>query len=542
MRFLITIQLFICALIGILGNSCSKRESKTLSESTLNELKIATADDPVSLDPRLALNLCTASVMHMLFEGLMRTNSQGILEPAVAQAITLSDDRTTYTFTLRENALWSDGTPLVAEDFEQTWKSILTPGFPAPNAYQLYVIKGAKEAKEGQISLDQVGVKAPTSNTLIVELEQPTPYFLELVSCHFYFPVSPEMRLSKSLPSESVNGNGPYKLDFWKKRHEFSVTKNPKYWDANSVKLERITLQFLDEYTGLQLFTTGAIDWAGSPLSVLPQDSVEILNQQGVLQVASGAGTHWLRFNSIQLPFNNKKMRRAFSLALDRKAIVEHVTQGKQLPAIGIVPPSLGIHSQNFYRDHDVDSAQKLFKEALNDLGLSQQALPKIVLHYQSKERNHKIAQAIQQQWNKALNVYIELESGESKAIFDRLQRGDYQMCMGSWYADILDPINFLEIFKSKDNPTNQTFWQNDHFTFLLDKSSQESNPQKRLQLLSEAERVLIDHMPVAPLFHASFNFLKKDSLKGVYISPLGYLDFKEAYWQNPPVPEIDPQ
>ena len=419
---------------------------------------------------------------------------------------------------------------MTADDFVQTWQSVLTPAFPAPNAYQLYVIKGAKEAKEGRASPESIGVKALNPSTLVVELEQPAPYFLEMTSCHFFFPASPAMRQAAvSTEFDKVVGNGPFMQDRWKRRSEFSVVKNPHYWDAPQVNLERVTLVTLDENTALQLYNAGSLDWAGSPLSTMPQDAVATLKNSGKLQVASGAGTHWFRLNTEKAPFNNEKMRQAFALALNRKAIVEHVTQGNQQPAIGIIPPAFGFSHQDYFADNDVSTAQKLFNEALEENQLTKATMPSISLRYAANDRNHKIAQAVQQQWSKAFDIPVALDSSEPQVLLDRLRSGDYQISMGSWYADIRDPINFLEIFKSKTNPTNQTFWESPQYTTLLDQSSLELDPAERTLLLEQAEKVLIEGMPVIPLFHSAYNYMKNDHVTGEYFSPLGYLEFKEA-------------
>ena len=169
-----------------------------------------------------------------------------------------------------------------------------------------------------------------------------------------------------------------------------------------------------------------------------------------------------------------------------------------------------------------------LFQNALAEMGRPATTLS-ITLHYPATDRNHKIAQAVQQQWNKAFDINISLASTEAQVLMDKMRQGTYQISLGSWYADIQDPINFLEIFKSKENPTNQTFWQNAAYAELLDQSSLANDPAQRLQLMAEAEKVLIAAMPIAPLFHSSYNYLKKPGVNGVYFSPLGYLDFKEA-------------
>lgn len=519
----------------ILASSCSS-PSSPLSTNSGSHLKIAIQEDPNTLDPRLARSVPVTTVMRMFYEGLMRTNAQGTPELAIAEKVTLSEDQRTYTFTLKHTT-WSDGTPLTAHDFAQTWKSSLAPDFPAPNAYQLFLIKGAREAKEGRIPLNDIGIAVTDPYTLVVELEQPAPYFLEMTACHFYFPVSPQMRKKESNQSSNdvsnFIGNGPFKPQSWKLRNELTAIKNPSYWDADVVQLDKISLQVLDENTSLQLYKSGGIDWVGSPLWTLPQDAVSTLKQQGVLKVAPGAGTHWFRFNTKRAPFDNEKIRRAFAIALNRQDIVDHITQGNQTPAIGIVPPSMGFPRQTYFADHDEANANKLLNEALSELNITKDKLPPLSFLYAASDRNHKVAQAVQQQWKKTLGVDVALESCESKVLFDKMGSGTFQLYLSSWYADYNDPTNFLDIFKSKENPTNQTYWEDPRYAALLSDSSKESNPEKRLQTLIDAEMLLITAMPVAPLFHGSYNYLKRDNVEGVYFSPLGYLDFKNAYMKR---------
>lgn len=506
--------------------SCSGQETKESSKKKI--LRVSTIRDPMTLDPRLNRDLPSVSVMHLLFEGLMRSDSQGKLQPALAESYFISPDLKTYTFKIRE-CFWSNGNPITAEDFEQTWKSILDPKFPAPNAYQLYVIKGAKEAKEGKIPIDEVHVKAIDPQTLVVELNSPIPYFLEMTASHFYFPVSKNLRDPDYIEITEVISSGPFLLDSWKRHDELTAVKNPLYWDAANVALDGVAFVVLDDNTSLQLFKTHHLDWAGSPLSTIPQDAVTALKQQNQLKIAPGAGTHWYRFNTEKFPFYNKKMRQAFALALNRQDIVDHVTQGNQIPAIGIVPPSFGLERRAYYQDNSLLLAKKLFHEALEEMQFSQNNFPAVTLSYNASEREHKIAQTVQQQWSQAFGIDVELEKNENQVYYDKLAKGEFQISSGSWFADFKDPINFLEIFKIKENPTNHTRWEDQNYSHLLEESSLESDEIKRFELLAKAEAILMDAMPIAPLFYSSYNFVKNHTVHHVYFSELGFLDFSHA-------------
>ena len=518
---------FLCLLpLLLLTVGCNReKRAATQEENRLarDTVRLAISDDPSSLDPRLGRDLPTATLLHMLYEGLMRTDYDGKIIPGLAREVSLSPDHKIYTFRLREST-WSNGERLTAHHFVNTWKSLLDPKFPAPNAYQFFVIKGAKEAKSGRLPLDAIGIKAIDDETLVVELEAPTPYFLELVSTHFFYPVHP---LSKS---EALISNGPFQLQQWKPMDCLTFVKNHHFWDASEVHLQKISASVLDEHTALTLFENRELSWAGSPMGTIPQDAVVTLKKQRQLHVLPAAGTNWCRFNTAKSPFSSVHMRQAFALAIDRKAIVTHVTQGNQQPAMAIVPPEFGLARKAFFEDHDSPKAWESFQKGLEELNLSKDDLPEIVLRYASSDRNHKVAQAIQQQWVKALGIPVRLQSDETKVFLDHLKQGEYQIALGSWFADYRDPINYLELFKSKENATNLTGWEDPRYTELLTRSSSETDRKKRFELLGEAQEFLMEQMPVAPLFFGAFNYVKSERLIGVYFSDLGTLDFTYAF------------
>lgn len=510
--------------------ACRQPETPIAQQSST--LRISAEGDPQTLDPRRVRDLATATTIHMLYEGLMRAQADGHPAFALAETVTLSPDQKTYTFQLRRSA-WSDGQPITAHDFEQTWKSLLNPQFPSPNAYQLYVIRGAQAAKEGDASVDEIGVHAQDDSTLIIELEQPTPYFLDLAATHFFYPVHASLRQqpadSNALPDSQILTNGPFKLEKWSRHNELTAIPNPHYWDRNNIRLDRIQLVVLDNPTALQLFQRGELDWTGSPLSTLSVDALASLQSQGHLEVMPAAGIYLFRVNTESLPFNHVKMRQAFALALNREDLVKHALQGNQAPAFGLIPHSF-IKGHPFFKDDNRRLALQLFQEALKEQSLALENFPKVSIQYASNERAHKIAQVAQQQWKEVLGVHVDLENSEGKVYYDRLKTHDYQLGIGSWFADIRDPISFLEVFKFKENGTNNTQWENPRYIALLNHSSEEISPKEREKILKQAERVIIEEMPIIPLFYASYNYLKNRSIKGVYFSELGYLDFKNAY------------
>ncbi len=516
-------------LILLLNVGCQSDSSKKSENEWVPDIRITTKDDPSSLDPRQVRDLTSVTPLHMLFEGLTRSGNQEKPEPAIAESWEVSNDLLTYTFKLR-NAFWSNGDPVTASDFAETWKSILNPNFAAPNAYQLYIIKGAKEAKDGKLSLDEIGIYAEDPSTLVVELESPTPYFLELTSTHFFYPVHASTRENQGDTTHGLISNGPFTLHHWKHHNELGVERNPYYWDLENVKLQSIALLVLDENTSLQMFEKGEVDWVGSPLSTIPQDAVQPLKNKGNLKIATAAGTHWFRINTSKKPLDNADIRRALSLALNRQEIVDHITQGNQTPAMGIVPPSFGLEKKGFFTDNDIAQAKELFEKGLKKKDITLNEFPVITLSYATSDRNHKIAQAVQEQWQQVFGITVQLDNNESQIYFSKLKRRDYEIGIGSWYADIRDPINFLEVFKYTHNSTNNTEWENPIYVALLDLSQKESDTDKRNHFLQKAEALLMEEMPVMPLFYGSYNYLKNDKLNNVHFADLGYLDFKTAY------------
>lgn len=510
------------AIIGsLLLSGCGSDNSR---KSTPNVVRISSEEDPTSLDPRLVTTIPSVNVAHMLYEGLMRHDVSGKLVPGLAEDVKVSNDGKTYTFQLRK-ATWSNGDPITAQDFVATWLSSLNQKTASPNAYQLYPIRGAKEFHLGQKDVSTVGLKAKNNRTLEVHLEHPTPYFLELTATHFYFPVHQK---------DIGVTNGPFQLQQWKKNNELTVAKNKRYWDVDDVTLDKIVVVVLQETPAYHLYQSGELDWVGSPLSTLPQDSIKTLKEQGKLKIKPAAGTHWFRFSTTQAPFNNANMRKAFALAINRQAIVDHVTQGNQFPALAIVPPIL-LEGEPHIKDHDTTEAWERYQEALTELKIDKDHVPNITLCYANNERNHKIAQAVQQQWNKTFGIQVKIQSCESKSFGDRVAKLDYQIASGSWFADVRDPANFLDVFKYKSNGNNRTGWEDPEYIRLLNLSMTVKDPDERLSLLRTAEGILLEDMPVAPLFHSSFNYLHKDNLYGVYVSELGYLDFKHAFYNGSP-------
>ena len=518
-------------ILAAFGFGCQSPSKKNQFEQPSQVIRISIGDEPQSLDPRKARDLNCVTILRMLFEGLTRVNTQEKAELALADSVEISIDLKTYTFHLR-SSVWSNGDPLTASDFVYAWKKTLSPNFPSDTAFQLYVIKNAKAAKEGKVSIDAIGISAIDEHTLKVELENPTPYFLELAAFPTFFPVNrvlDEKNPSWAQNSSTFVGNGPFQLTEWKHNDRMAVKKNVSYWDAGKVKLDSLVMHMVKGDTELKMFQKKELDWAGSPLTTLPVDSLESLKATDLLKSKELLGTYFIRTNVERPPFNHPSMRKAFALAINRQAIIDHVTQGNQIPATGLVPISLGLQKEPYFKDGNVEEAKRLFNEGMAALNLSRDHFPEVSLLYAASGRNHLIAQAVQQQWFETFGIRVKLESMEGKVYFDRISKQDYHMATGSWIADFEDPINFLEVFKFKTSGSNNTLWENAQYAALLTRSSQVVYPEERRELLAASEKILVDEMPLIPIFYYTMLYVYQPMVKDVVLSSMGVMDFKWA-------------
>lgn len=516
--------------VFLLAGCSEKKEVSPLKTNTL--LNISLPHDPPTMDPRKGSEEISSALHFMLFEGLTRLMPDGSVSLAQAESIEISLDKTHYTFHLRDT-VWSDGTPVTAYDFEKSWKDILNPTFPANNAHLLYPIKNADSAKRGQVPLDEVGIKATDAKTLHVELIRPTPYFLELISFCVFFPVNQQMDAKDPQWAFRANShftsNGFYTLKKWKPSGEILLVKNPHYWNPQAVSLEGIHFIIVDhETTVLHMYERGELDLIVQYLSPLPIDALPQLKKRGLLQVSPMGGSAFCAFNTQKAPFNNKKIRQAFSLAMNRSAIVKEITQLDEIPAYNTIPPVLKKNNNRaFFQDGDVIKAKELLDSGLQELGCSIGDLD-LTYHYISSELEQKVAQALQQQWETGLGVRVKLESVDRKILLDKLTKRDYTMAQAGWYAQYCDQMNLLERFLFATNAKNYAHWENPEFISLINQSFLSQTPDERLTILEKAEEILTEEVPISPIYHKNTITLLKPYLTNVRYTPIGNLCFEQ--------------
>ncbi len=497
-------------------------------------LKLCLMSDPLSLDTRKNTDNITGQFALFIYEGLTRNTPKG-LELALAKDVNISLDKKEYLFTIRQSC-FSDGKLITARDFEDSWKQVLDPSFAAYNPDYLFCIKNARKAYLGECPINDVGIKALDDRTLKVELEYPEEYFLELVATKIFFPMPRSLSEEASSSSQRKKvfvSSGPFVIKKWLRQNKILLKKNPHYWDQESVRIQKIELQIIeDEMTQLSLFEKKHLDWAGSPLSMLPVDSIKRLKQK--MQVCSfpTASLYFYSFNTQKYPLNNVNLRKALTLAINRKELIEHVTQGFEVPALALLPSKMhGIH-KNYFLDGDIQRANVYLDKALHELKLTRETFPTVVLSYPNIQTRHVLAQAIQQQWLKGLGIKVQLDSKEWQVFLSDMNGRNYQIGALGRGTHHLDPYYYLSLFKESKQKSNKTGWEDPRYIHLLKKAVLALDASQKELMLNEAEELFMSDMPLAPIMYPTNFYIKNSKLKGVYLSDVGSVDFKWAYFE----------
>ncbi len=489
------------------------------------------SSEPGSLDPALAQGTHESWTLEHIFEGLMKRDKEGKIVPGMAKEYKLANDNVTYTFKLRDGIKWSNGDPVTAHDFEYSWKRALDPELAADYAFQLYYIKGGEAYNTGKGSVDDVKVKALDEKTLEVVLETPTGYFLELTAFYTYYPVNKNVVESNpdwaKDPATHVS-NGPFTLTTWEHNAKIVLTKNPNYYDAKQVKLDGIEFAILeDENTAWQKYQGGEFDF----LATVPQAVTAELQATKNPELVIGAmvGTYYYNLNNKMKPFSNVKIRKALSMSLDRETIVTKIAQGGQTAAAGVVPFGLMDEKNKQYRDavgnlieYNPEKAKQLFAEGLKEEGMTAADFKKFVLLYNTSEAHKKIAQAAQEMWRTNLGIELQLENVDFQVKLDREKAGDFHISRAGWIGDYSDPMTFVDLWLTTSS-FNDAKFSNARYDELVNKAKGTADQKVRFEAMREAEKILMDNMPIIPVYFYTQPYVQKPYVKGVYKPMLSY-------------------
>jgi len=564
-------------------------------------------DEIKTVDPALVTGQPEGRIIRALFEGLSRWHPKTLEPlPGMAESWEISADKRTYTFAIRPDALWSDGTPVTAEDFAWSWRRFLHPETASEYAKELWYIEGAKKFTtrdlspgdpveielhervpgappfaEGKIirgrlvAIDQeenedvyrveiggrvrrlrmsqsrggedicrwvlydfrrVGVRVPDERTLVVRLRHPVPYFLHLVGFYPMFPVNPRCVQTYGFPAwtkpENIVSNGAFRLKFRRIRDRIRLVRSETYWNRENVQLSTVdALAVKSNTTMLNLYMTGQADWITTvPTEVVPQ---LMARPQGDFRPAPLLSIYYYLINTTRPPLDDSRVRRALSLATDRREIVEELTRAGQAPATSFVPEALSDYvdyTPAHFGGYDPDEARRLLAEAGYPGG---RGCPKIEILYNVSESHKAIAELIMSQWKRTLGVDVGLVQQEWSAYLNARRQGEYQIARAGWIGDYVDPNTFLDLFVS-DNPQNQSGWSNPGYDRLIDAAQHEADDRRRMELFRRAEGLLLTELPAIPIYFYVSQSMVRPYVKGFYpniqdVHPLWALRIDEA-------------
>ena len=510
------------ALSFVLGTAWA---AETTGKEKGKEIVFNLGSEPQTLDPALSHALNSLNVVENAFEGLVRVGMDSKPEPGCAEVWEVSEDGLSWTFHLREDLKWSDGKPLTAGDFRYGFMRVLDPSVAAPYANFAYFIKNGAAFFKGEARAEDVGLAVVDDRTLRIDLEYKFPLTLEYLAFPVFRPgrrdvVEADPRGWAAKP-ETLTCNGPFKLESWRRGEggELVLARNPHYYGAEGVRLDRVRMVFIsDRNTALAAFKSGRLDYLdGLPPQMAPQ-----LLASGEARTLPSMGTEFCRFNTTRPPFNDPRVRRAFTLAIDRRAIVEKLLQGGQRPAVGLVPYVVpgGGADKDFRAEGgpflpetaDLEEARRLLAEAGYPEG---KGFPKIAYKYNSSSNNKLLAEALQGMWKSALGVEVELFNEEWKVFVVSRREINFDIARSSWVMDFLDASNVLEIFTG-DSHQNYTGYGNPAYDERIAGASREMDPGKRADMLHEAERILMEDLPVAPIYFYATAVMQSPRVRGI--------------------------
>ncbi len=495
-------------------------------------LRVNNEEEPTSFDPSIGFDQLSWDPLNNLMEGLTRLDEDSEVIPGAAEDWDISDDQLTYTFTIREDANWSNGDPVTAEDFEYAWKYMLDPENKSEAAFLAHLIEGGEAYNSGEGSADDVAVTAKDEKTLEVELIAPTGFFLNLLTNPAFFPINHEV--AEETPkwhaeADTFVANGPFKLDTWEHDKEMVFSKNEEYWDSDAVTLDKVHFDMInDDNTQYQMYKSGELD-----LAYIPSELSDELIDGDDVYIGEEGGLEFFRFNVEEEPFQNKKIRQAFAYAVDREDITEFVVKNKVEPAYGFVSPGFIDPDGKDFREvngdlvtFDADKAKDLLEEGMEEEGYDE--LPDIVLSYNTSDTNKAVAETMQDMLKENLDVEVTLENQEWNVFAEAQKDLELQFSRSSFLNDYYDPVNFLESFIS-DSYMNRTGWESEEYDALIKKGKSETDENKRWEAMYEAEKMLADEMIVMPIRYYNNVALEADGVTGILRHPVGYFDLKYA-------------
>lgn len=515
------------------GSNLSRVEQGTID----GVLHFGNGTNIQTTDPHIATGLPEHHVITSIFEGLVTKNPYTLEpEPGVAESWDISSDGLTYTFYLRENALWSNGDLITAEDFRWSWERALTPELAAQNSYMLYPILNAEAFNTGEISdFSQVGIKVISDLVLEVQLRAPTPFFLQLMDHYITYPVHRETVESFGLYTDNLSrwsregnivSNGPFKLTEWQVNSHVRVEKRESYWDADTVKLNAIVFYPTENLiTEERMFRDGLLHRTEEvPLDKVP---VYLAEDPDSIVIAPYLSSYFYLINTTREPFNDVNVRRALSMAVDRDLLNETVLENIMQPAYFLTPPGTIGYEPPVTFGYDPEQARALLADAGYPNG---EGFPTFEILYNTQENHRKIAIAIQEMWREQLNINVSIVNQEWQVYLESVDNMNYDVARRGWVGDYVDPNTYLDMYITGGGNNNVGFSNPRYDEIVIDEAPLKLDNKERFALYREAETILMNEMPIIPIYIYQTKNLKSPDIKGAPSNIMDHYNWKYIY------------
>jgi oligopeptide transport system substrate-binding protein len=508
------------AALGLMAGAFSAQAAETV-------LHRGNGAEPETLDPAKSTGVPEANIQVELFEGLLTYSASGAVVPGVAEKWEISDDGLTYTFHLRDSK-WSNGDPVTAGDFVYSLRRLVDPATASDYAYIVDDIANASDIRQSkEKDVTKLGVQAIDDHTLKITVAHPTPYFLGLLRHSSLLPVNEKS--IKAHPNDwtkpgNLVGNGAYMLTEWTPQASLTMVKNPNYYAADTVKIDKViyypTEDIPEEF---KRFRAGELDITNDT----PSDQIKYVmkNMKDEFLNSAYFGTYYYVINLTKEPLGKQRdLREALALAVDRETLVAKVTQAGELPAYSWVPPGTHGYQQQFVDFKDTAKKDRIAraKELLKKAGYGADKPLKVEILYNTDDNHKKIAIAIQSMW-KAVGVKATLTNQEWKVYLGTRHDKQYQVARAAWIGDYEDPTTFLTMFLSDAGDQNDAGYNNPEFDKLVKGSANESDPAKRMAMLQQAEKLLLNDLPLIPIYHYTTKHMVSNKLQGWEFNVLDY-------------------
>jgi oligopeptide transport system substrate-binding protein len=514
----IRIAAFRWCIVAAILTGCTRSDSASTTDAGTRAqvLRISQRNEPADLDPAKVTLPDEFFILRALSEGLLIPSPDGgPPQPAAAERFEVSTDGLTYTFQLRPDGRWSNGEPVTAADFVESYRRLLTPGTAAPKADLFFAVRNARAFATGEIDdFPAVGFAAPNSHTLIITLARPTPRFANYVASGPWIPVNPRTLAQHgrtwTRPGRFV-GNGPFVLAEWRPQQRIVVKKNPRYYDADRVALDEIHfIRFDSGDTEERAYRAGQIDVS----MAVPTTKLEpyARDRPSELHRAPVAETRYLSFNTRRGPLADVRVRRALALAIDRKKLVDRVLLGGQEPTGRFLPPALRYHRDRAPFDAEQRYAPAEARQLLAEAGFAGGIdFPKLELTGWAQT---PVLEAIQAMWRLELGVDVGIAVREARVHLEALRAGVYDIAFITSIPDVADPADMLGNFLGS-SVNNYPQWRSPRYDALYVAATERPDTASQAKAFAALESELLQAAPVAPLYFNSRNWLMSPRVRG---------------------------